>query len=116
MENKSIRNKRKLIRIRSKFKKEGYRLTVKRSNKYLYAYILDLKSGKTILGGNERKFTLDIKEKMLKSQRAKIFGINFAKLALDNKVEKVVFDRGCYLYHGRVKNFAEGVREGGLQF
>lgn len=116
MENKSIRNKRKVTRVRSKFKKEGYRLTVKRSNKYLYAYIIDLKSGKTLLGGNEGKYISEIKDKMPKTQRAKVFGINFAKFVLENNIKKVVFDRGSYLYHGRVKNFADGAREGGLQF
>ena len=108
---------RKKSRVRSKFAKEGYRLSLYRSNRYLFAQIIDSKSGKTILGLAEKK-TLAEKEigSKTKTEKAKLFGVKFAKEAVSKKIRKIVFDRGLYRYHGRVKAFADGAREGGLIF
>jgi len=116
---------RKKSRVRSKFTKEGYRLSLYRSNRYLFAQIIDSKSGKTILGLAEKK-TLAEKEigSKTKTEKAKLFGVKFAKEAVSKKINKfdsgeirkIVFDRGLYRYHGRVKAFAEGARKGGLEF
>lgn len=108
---------RKKTRVRSKFPAEGYRLSVYRSNNCLFAQIIDLKTGKTILGLGEKKLLAEKeKESKTKTEKAKMFGTKFAQEALSKKIKKVIFDRGPYLYHGRVKAFAEGAREGGLQF
>lgn len=108
---------RKKNRVRSKFAKEDYRLSVYRSNRYLFAQIIDSKSGKTVLGLAEKKALTEKENKSkTKTEKAKLFGTKFAKEALSNEIKKIVFDRGPYRYHGRVKAFAEGAREGGLQF
>lgn len=112
---KEIRRKK---RVRAKIKGVAARprLTVFRSNRHLYAQIIDDESGKTLLSMSDNKF-LKNQKKAKKSEIAKNFGQKFAELAKEDKnILKVVFDRSRYAYHGRVKAFAEGAREGGLQF
>ena len=58
----------------------------------------------------------EIEQKGIKSEKAKKLGLLLAKRALAKKIKLVVFDRGRYAYHGRVKEFAQGAREGGLVF
>lgn len=115
MENKIVRSNRRKTKIRSRFVKDGYRLVINRSSKYFYAYVLDQKTGKTVFGGSEKKF-LDEGVKQTKTEKARFFGIAFAKEAVKMNFKKVVFDRSGFLYHGRVKAFVEGAREGGLEF
>lgn len=112
METKIKRADRRKLRVRSKIDKEDLRLSVSRSNKFLSAQIIDDKKGKTLLGITSRKFL----PANSKTNIAKEFGIQFAKKALELGIKKVVFDRGSYLYLGRVRAFADGAREGGLQF
>jgi large subunit ribosomal protein L18 len=90
------------------------RLSVFRSSAHFYAQIIDDKTKKTIVGVNEKE--LDIKTKMTKSQKASELGKIIAVKAKKKNVEKVVFDRGCFKYHGRVKAFADSARQGGLVF
>ena len=91
------------------------RLTVFRSNKEIYAQIVDDVTGKTISAASSRD--KDIKaDKATKSEVAKLVGKAVAEKALKAGVETIAFDRGGYLYHGRVKSLAEGAREGGLKF
>lgn len=106
---------RRKIRTRKKIKglKDRPRLSVFRSNRYIYAQLIDDESGKTLLGVTEKY--LEDKNK-LKTMRAKNLGLFLAKKALLKKIKRVVFDRGGSSYHGRVKAFAEGAREGGLEF
>lgn len=108
---------RKKTRVRSKFGNEGYRLSLYRSSRHLFAQIVDLKSGKTIVGLSEKK-TLAEKEMeaKTKTEKARLFGVKFAQEVTSKKIKKIVFDRGAYRYHGRVKAFAEGARKGGLEF
>lgn len=100
-------------RIRAKIKSVSSlpRLSVFRSNNYIYAQIIDDKAQKTLIGVSEKK-----KQAGTKTERAKLLGQELAKLATGKKIAKVVFDKGPYAYHGRVKALAEGAREGGLQF
>lgn len=104
------------IRVRAKVKGSSQkpRLSVFRSNKLIYAQIIDDNKGQTILGMSEK--ALALKEKVNKTERSKQLGLSLAKKAITKKIKEVVFDRGSYKYHGRVKAVAEGAREGGLKF
>ena len=90
------------------------RLVVFRSNKGIFAQLVDDQSGRTIAGaswlGVKRSF------KGTKTEQATEVGKALAEAAKKAGIEAVVFDRGGYLYHGRVKALAEGAREGGLSF
>ncbi len=106
---------RRQSRIRQKIRGTSTmpRLSVFRSNKFIYAQIINDAEHKTVAGVSE---TAAAKMKGTKIERAKAIGLALAKEALTKKVTKVVFDKGSYAYHGRVKALAEGAREGGLQF
>lgn len=90
------------------------RLSVFRSNKEIYAQIINDVDGKTIASASSRD--KDIKAEGTKLDVASLVGKSIAEKALKAGVETIAFDRGGYLYHGRVKSLAEGAREGGLKF
>jgi large subunit ribosomal protein L18 len=107
--------KRRHRRVRGKVAgtPERPRLAVFRSNRGVFAQLIDDQNGKTLAGANWvglKGFTGD------KTAQAKEVGKQLAAAAKQAGVEAVVFDRGGYLYHGRVKALAEGAREGGLKF
>jgi large subunit ribosomal protein L18 len=102
------------VRAKSKGVALKPRLSVFRSNKYVYAQVIDDEKKTTLVGATEKE--LGLKEKLNKSERAKELGKLIAKKLIAKKVEAVVFDRGSYRYHGRVKAIADGAREGGLKF
>lgn len=108
---------RRKIRTRARLKKTSSRprLSVFRSNRYIYAQLIDDTKGKTILGVSERKLSQEDR-KTTKTNRAKALGKLVAKMSLEKKIGKVVFDKGSSRYHGRVRALAEGAREGGLAF
>lgn len=114
METKINRANRRKLRVRSKIDKKNLRLSISRSNRFLFAQIIDDKNGKTLIGITNRRFVSEGKKN--KTDLAKEFGIKFGKEAVALGIKKVVFDRGSFLYIGRVRAFAEGAREGGLQF
>ncbi|AWU43690.1 50S ribosomal protein L18 [Blattabacterium sp. (Cryptocercus kyebangensis)] len=109
-------NKRKLGRIFGTKKKP--RITVFRSNRAIYAQIIDDLSGKTLVSSSSREkiFRNSMKIKRTKIKLSNEVGKLLGKRASLLKIQKVVFDRGRYLYHGRIKSLAEGVREMGLDF
>jgi len=93
------------------------RLSVYRSNQNLYAQIIDDTTSNTIVSCS----TLDRDIKLSVSngrtcEASKLIGEKLAKLSLEKNIKKIVFDRGRYLYHGRIKALADGARSGGLQF
>jgi large subunit ribosomal protein L18 len=88
------------------------RLAVFRSDEHIYAQVIDDGSGKTLASAND----LEVKDKVTKTEKAKLVGQKIADVAKKAKVKKVVFDRGGFLYHGRVKALAEAAREKGLEF
>ena len=113
--NKIERKIKRKIRTRSKIKgtADRPRLSVFRSNRFMYAQLIDDEARKTIVGVSEKH----LKEILVgKIARAKAVGILLAKKAIDKKIKKVVFDRGSYSYHGRISGIAQGAREGGLEF
>ncbi len=93
---------------------ERPRLCVFRSAKHIYAQIIDDVNGKTLVSASsmEKDFT----EYGGNADAAKKIGELVAERALKAKIDTVVFDRGGFVYHGRVKALAEGAREGGLKF
>ena len=91
------------------------RLSVFRSNKEIYAQIVDDVSGKTISAASSRDKDVS-SAKGTKTEVAALVGKSIAEKALKAGVETISFDRGGYLYHGRVKSLAEGAREAGLKF
>ncbi len=103
-------------RVRAKISgtAERPRLCVYRSNSNIYAQIIDDVAGCTLVAANtiEKGFEGNGGNKAA----AKQIGETVAKRALEKGITAVVFDRGGYLYHGRVKELADGAREGGLQF
>ena len=86
------------------------RLSVFRSNKHIYAQIIDDLEGKTLVSASDDKMN-----KIKKSDKAYEVGRKIAEKALRKKIKDVVFDRGGFLYHGRVLEVARGAREGGLK-
>ena len=88
------------------------RLSVFRSNKYVFAQIIDDVKGVTLVSAGDLKS----KGKTKKTESAKSVGLELAKMAKSKKIETVAFDRGGYKYQGRIKALAEGAREGGLKF
>lgn len=91
------------------------RLAVFRSNKEIYAQLIDDVNGKTITAASSRDKDIDA-SKVNKTEAAKLVGKAIAEKAMKAGVESITFDRGGYLYHGRVKSLAEAAREGGLKF
>jgi len=96
---------------------ERPRLSVYRSNKHIYAQIIDDTNSKTLLACS----TLDRSIKLTftttcSCDASRLMGEKLAELSLKKNITKIVFDRGPYLYHGRVKALADGARSGGLQF
>jgi large subunit ribosomal protein L18 len=88
------------------------RLSVYRSNKQIYAQIIDDSTGKTLVAASSYKKDLSGN----KIEQAAVVGKEIAEKAVQAGIERVVFDRNGYLYHGRVKSLADSAREGGLKF
>jgi large subunit ribosomal protein L18 len=112
-------NRRQKIRYRIRRKINGSaqkpRLSVFRSNSDIYVQLIDDTNGLTLAAASSRD--KDIKaQKGTKSEKSKLVGAALAAKATALGVTACVFDRGGYLYHGRIKSVADGAREGGLQF
>jgi large subunit ribosomal protein L18 len=108
------RRRRRHRRVRGKVHGSAGRprLCVFRSSKGIYAQLIDDDAGVTLAAAS----TLHVGDSGTKSERAAEVGKLVAQRARDAGIDKVVFDRGGYLYHGRVKALADGAREGGLEF
>lgn len=103
--------KHKKIRKKIIGTKERPRLSVFRSSKHIYAQIIDDKAGRTLTSASDIKMAKEPKRK-----KAYEVGKQLAEKTLKIKIKKVVFDRGGFLYHGRVAEVSKGAREGGLEF
>ena len=115
---KTKANRRKKIhyRIRNKIKGTATRprLNIFRSNRYIYAQVIDDVNGLTLASASS--FEAAVVNEGNKSEQAKKVGTLLADRCKEQNITSLVFDRGGYLYHGRVKALADGAREGGLQF
>lgn len=119
MARKLTGRQRRKFRIRNKISGlEGRpRLTVFRSARHIYAQVVDDVEGRTLAAAST--MSPDLKGVVAendKTEAAKKVGALVAKICLERKIDRVVFDRNGYLYHGRVKALAEAAREAGLQF
>jgi len=117
MNNKSSAREKIKFRIRKKINGVAARprLSVFRSNADIYAQLINDENGATI--ASVSSLDKDIKaQKVTKTEKSKLVGNAIARKATELGLKAVVFDRGGYIYHGRVKAVAEGAREGGLQF
>lgn len=114
---KNASRKKRHARVRSKITgtAERPRLNVFRSNKYIYAQLIDDTNGVTLVSASsmEKDFTGESTGNL---EAAAKIGETIAKRATEKGLNSIVFDRGGYLYHGRIKALAEAARENGLQF
>jgi large subunit ribosomal protein L18 len=106
-------------RVRFKLKKVAYgkpRLSVFRSNQHIYAQVIDDEKGVTLAAASTKTKEIRDSLKGFTIESAKKVGEVVAKKALEKGVKEVLFDKGAYLFHGKVKALAEGARKSGLKF
>jgi large subunit ribosomal protein L18 len=119
MNAKSKTQRRQNIRFGIRAKISGTaqkpRLSVFRSNNEIYAQLIDDIKGQTLAAASSKDKAI-LAQKVNKTEKSKLVGAAIARKAGEIGLKDVTFDRGGYLYHGRVKAVAEGAREGGLQF
>lgn len=113
MKAKKMRRKKRMFGT-----SERPRLVVFRSLRYIYGQIVDDSQQKTILSVSNltKEVKAELKDAKTKAEQSKIIGKILAEKAKEKNINKVIFDRNGYAYHGRVKALAEGAREGGLEF
>ncbi len=110
----SNKNQRRQVRIRAKLTGTAVRprISVDRSNKHLFAQLIDDTARKTLFGFS----TAGLKDqKGTKTEQAALLGEAIAKKALDLKIKAAILDRGSYRYHGRIKALTESIRQNGLK-
>ena len=117
---KAQKRARKKMHLRKKVvgTSDRPRLAVFRSARNVYAQLIDDRQNMTLLGVSTLTPSLksELSKAKTKIDAAKIVGKHVAEKAKEKKIERVIFDRGGYLYHGRVRAVAEGARENGLSF
>ena len=111
------KRQRRSMRVRNALAAKSIhpRVSVFRSHNHIYAQLIDDSMQKTIVSSSSAVLDLNKTEKLDKTAMAKSVGLDLARKALQANVNVACFDRGSYLYHGRVKSLAEGLREGGLK-
>ena len=111
---------RKKFRVSNKLKrvasKDRFRLTISRSSKNISAQIIDDIKQTTLLSASSVEKELRSGDKINKTELSKIVATKLAKKAQEKNITKIFFDRGIYRYHGRIKAFAETLRENGMEF
>ena len=113
----SIRKKFRVSNKLKKFaKKDRLRLCISRSAKNISAQIIDDSKNITLLSASSVEKDIKGAKKINKTELSKIVAEKLAKKAQEKKITKIYFDRGVYRYHGRVKVFAETLRENGMEF
>lgn len=113
---KKTQKERRKTRVRAKIRGtvQRPRFSVFRSNKTIYAQLIDDDQQKTLVSASEKEIKAE--KGKTKTEKAQMVGQILASKAIRKKIKKVVFDRGFYRYHGRVKSLAEGARKEGLEF
>lgn len=109
--------KRQSLRGLVKGTQERPRLSVYRSNENIYAQIIDDTTSRTLVSCSTLDREVKLENKNGRTcDASRVMGKKLAELSLKKDIKKIVFDRGPYLYHGRIKALADGARAGGLQF
>ncbi len=113
-----LKQKRRSKRVRGKLSSISIRprLSIYRSNRYIYAQIIDDKSAKTLVSAYQGELTDKKEKKLSKTQKAYFVGKLIGEKATAKKIKEVMFDRGKYKFHGRVKALADGAKGAGLSF
>ena len=113
-----LQKERRKLRVSKKIKgvNNRPRISIFRSNRYIYAQLIDDKLGKTIVSVSEKEFLDKELPKLTRLEKARHIGKILAEKAMKKKISKVVFDKSYYKYHGQVKALADGAREVGLIF
>ena len=113
---KREKRERRHRRIRAKVfgTSDKPRLSVYRSNKFIYGQLINDTTGQTVIAVSDIKLNAGVKKTKL--EKARIVGAMLGKMAVDRKINRVVFDRSGFIYTGRVRALAEGAREAGLKF
>ena len=111
---------RKKFRVSNKLKKvakkDRFRLSILRSTKNISAQIIDDNKNITLLSASSIEKDIKGIKKVNKTELSKIVALKLAKKAQEKQITKIFFDRGVYRYHGRIKVFAETLRENGMEF
>lgn len=117
MVTKTLRREKIKFRVRKKISGTAARprLSVFRSNTDIYVQLIDDDGSRTLAAASSKDKDIAA-QKVTKSEKSKLVGAAIARKATELGLKDIIFDRGGYLYHGRVKAVAEGAREGGLKF
>jgi len=115
--NKQLNKKRRHTRIRARISgtAERPRVAVFRSNRFIYAQVIDDAAKKTIISSSDIKSKRSRTAKIKKTESATSIGRQLAALMKEKGISEAVFDRGGFKYHGRVRSLADGLREGGIK-
>ena len=115
--NKYKKLKRESLRGNTKGTVQRPRLSIYRSNRHIYAQIIDDTKSTTLLACSTLDRTIKLNLSNSKTcDASRLIGEKLAEFSLKKNITKIIFDRGPYLYHGRIKALADGARAGGLQF
>lgn len=120
----SLNTKHQRIKRKARIRKrvsgtiERPRLAVFKSSKHIYAQVINDEIGCTLVAAStlDSELSSDKNENIKKSDEAKLVGALIAKRCLEKNIQKIVFDRSGYIYHGRIKALADSAREAGLKF
>lgn len=113
--NKQRKTRHNRIRLKVHGTPLAPRLSVFRSNKHIYVQVIDDQKSQTIVAASDLHLKV-AKDKLGKIEKATLIGEAIAEKAKAKKITKVIFDRGGFKFHGRIKALAEGARKGGLKF
>jgi len=111
-----ISTKRNRTRFKQKVNSQLLRVSVQKSNQYFFAQLIDVQNkGKVVVALHQKTFAATAtKEKLTPVQVVGLMGEAFGKMVLEAGVRAVAYDRSGYIYHGKIKAFAEGMRKAGL--
>lgn len=115
---KKVRHMRRKLRVKSKIKASisKPRMCISRSNSNLYVQIIDDTKGHTLVSASSLEKDFPIAKNRSNRESAKALGKIIAQRAIAKNIKQIVFDRNGYLYHGKIKDFADSARENGLEF